>query len=65
MQSQKIANNTKIIKHTHPGCNTTENTVFYLQIGPAAAGRGNQGEFFFLPFFPDRVTLAAAADIEL
>ena len=26
------------------GCNTTDNTVFYLQIGPAAAGRGNQGE---------------------
>ena len=26
------------------GCNTTDNTVFYLQVGPAAAGRGNQGE---------------------
>jgi len=25
------------------GCNTTDNTVFYLQIGPAAARRGNQG----------------------
>ena len=27
------------------GCNTTDNTVFYLQVGPAAAGRGNQGEY--------------------
>ena len=26
------------------GCNTTDNTVFYLQIGPAAVNRGNQGE---------------------
>ena len=26
------------------GCNTTDNTVFYLQIGPAATGRGNQGK---------------------
>lgn len=25
------------------GCNSTENSVFYLQIGPAAARRGNQG----------------------
>lgn len=25
------------------GCNTTDNTVFYLQIGPAAARHGNQG----------------------
>ena len=25
------------------GCNTTDNTVFYLQIGPAAVKRGNQG----------------------
>ena len=26
------------------GCNTTDNTVFYLQIGPAAVKRGNQGK---------------------
>ena len=25
------------------GCNTTDNTVFYLQIGPAAVKKGNQG----------------------
>jgi len=25
------------------GCNTSENTVFYLQIGPAAGKKGNQG----------------------
>ena len=28
------------------GCNTSDNTVFYLQIGPAAVKKGNQGEYY-------------------
>ena len=32
------------------GCNTTDNTVFYVQVGPAATGRGNQGEFRLISY---------------
>jgi hypothetical protein len=35
--------NDQIADSLFPGCNTSDQTVFYLQLGPAAGNKGNQG----------------------